>query len=329
MIVCHANHLARQGHQVTIMAAVVESVFPLDPHVSLVRIGNGMKYGTVLNAVSSRFDHDLVIADIIAMAFLLSMRNAPRVVYFAQDYDESYYANPMARWFIRFLYRYAFSVQRIRTIAVSNYLVTLFRQRFGHTAHLCENGIDTSVFHPGHDLAGKEPRAPFRILLLARSDYRKGFDCALRVVENLWKRGRHFEIWTVGEKGWEREIPFPCREFGYVGDSALASIFRSVDMFLYPSRHEGFPLMPLEAMSCGCPVVTTTAVPYARDGENALVAPIEDVSILVEKVLQLVESASLRSVIREKGMEFSRHHTLEDSCQTFERILLTMCAPHA
>jgi glycosyltransferase involved in cell wall biosynthesis len=44
---------------------------------------------------------------------------------------------------------------------------------------------------------------------------------------------------------------------GYIEDEELAQLYTSATMFVYPSLYEGFGLPPLEAMQCGCPVITS------------------------------------------------------------------------
>ncbi|GAB4296151.1 MAG: hypothetical protein Fur0034_05200 [Desulfuromonadia bacterium] len=328
MIVTHANHLAQSGHQVTIMTTMFDSVFALHPRVHLVTGGHGSKLNTLLKGMLTRFDHDVIVADIIVMAAALATRNRRNIMYFAQDYDESYYSSPILKLFIRLVYRFAFSLLEIRTIVVSSHLQSLFQQKYHAASFLCENGIDTSRFYPDREKIENDSDRTARVLLLARSDHRKGFDVARNVIKNLEGYFDRLEIWTVGEMGLIHDAPIPCRDFGYVPEETLRKIMSSVDLFLYPSRHEGLPLMPLEAMACGCPVVTTTAVPYAREGENSLVAPIGDVQELAKRVIRLVESESLRSEMGRKGIEFARHYSLERCCRTFEQILLDSVSTH-
>lgn len=44
---------------------------------------------------------------------------------------------------------------------------------------------------------------------------------------------------------------------GYIEDEELTQLYTSATMFVYPSLYEGFGLPPLEAMQCGCPVITS------------------------------------------------------------------------
>ncbi len=46
---------------------------------------------------------------------------------------------------------------------------------------------------------------------------------------------------------------------GYVSDRELADLYRSAELFIYPSLYEGFGIPPLEAMACGCPVIVSRA----------------------------------------------------------------------
>ena len=44
---------------------------------------------------------------------------------------------------------------------------------------------------------------------------------------------------------------------GYVDDADLAALYSGAQWFVYTSQYEGFGLPPLEAMQCGCPVITS------------------------------------------------------------------------
>ena len=44
---------------------------------------------------------------------------------------------------------------------------------------------------------------------------------------------------------------------GYIDDEDLAPLYSGAEWFVYTSEYEGFGLPPLEAMSCGCPVITS------------------------------------------------------------------------
>lgn len=319
MIALHSSHLARCGHDVVIMTNVVDTVFSLDEKVRVVPIKFKGKLGTLFSAVVQKCDADLVIADIIPIACFLYLRSWRKVVYFAQDYDESYYGSPLLKGLIRLLYYIGLSLCRIPTIAVSHQLAGLLLKRFKANVFVAENGVDTKVFYPDPDpelIAAKGNRKA--VLLLSRSDQRKGFDIARTVIDRLSKTHANiFEVWMVGEKCTDIFEGVVHRDFGYVGEEKLRQIMSSADVFLYPTRHEGFGLMPLEAFACRCPVVTTEAVPYAQDGLNALVTPIGDVTNLAVKVGLLLGDCKLAETLSAEGEGFAVGHSLCKALETF------------
>jgi glycosyltransferase involved in cell wall biosynthesis len=62
---------------------------------------------------------------------------------------------------------------------------------------------------------------------------------------------------------------------GYVSDADLIALYRTTELFVYPSIHEGFGLPVLEAMSCGAPVIGSnrTSVPEIIGRDDALFDP--------------------------------------------------------
>jgi glycosyltransferase involved in cell wall biosynthesis len=330
MIVVHASNLAAKGHEVVIKTNQLRTVFELDDRIRVEPLKYPGKLGTLASALVEKHRADLVIADIIPLACLLAIRNRTRTLYFAQDYDESYYASWIQKFFIRILYFIGLRVLKCQAVAVADHLAATFRQRFGAGSIVVENGVDTSIFYHDPDpelLAAKGGRRA--LLLFSRSDPRKGFDLAAQVVANLLQQSEQFEIWTVGEACVDQFLAREHRDFGYVDENRLRRIMSSADLFLYPTRHEGFPLMVLEAFACRCPVVTTTAVPYARHEENALVASIGDVAGLAGLVSELLSDERLRQSITVQGSRFAADHSLDMSKLSFEATLNSFCRKDA
>ena len=322
MFLFHANRLAEAGHDVTLYCNTKESVFSINPGLHLQKIPWPGKAGTILFGLLCKFAADIVVADIIPLAVALSMRNH-RVTYFAQDLDTSYYTSPLLIALMRFLLRWGMGGKNIPTLAVSATLAEELRLLTGKACKVIPNGIEQTVFYPEPSealIAGKKGK--MAVLLHARSDQRKGFDLAGQVIHNLLQKGAPpFVIWTVGEHTGDTFKDSEHRDFGYVDEQQLRQIMSSADIFLYPSRHEGFGLFPLEAMACGCAVVTTSAVPYARHGENALVAPVEDCATLEKQVFELLHDPTTCSRLRQAGKNLARQYSSAESARHFGQAL--------
>ncbi|MGE0917094.1 glycosyltransferase family 4 protein [Trichlorobacter lovleyi] len=323
MIVTHANHLVSLGNDVCFMTSAVDTVFTLDPRITITLLSPPHKPGTILSALTSMIAADLIIADIIPIACCLFFRNHSKVVYFAQDYDESYYSSLFLKGIMRCCYFLGLALFRIPVIAVSRTLADILKQRFSAQVTVAENGVDTTVFFSDpmpNLIAMKGGRRA--LLILSRGDWRKGFDCAQSVVHRFAETSYiPFEIWTVGESCVGLFPGCTHHHFGYVDEEQLRQIMSSADVLLYPTRHEGFGLMPLEAMACGCPVVTTTAVPYVVHGDNALVTQIENCQMLVEYLQELLVDDTLRHHVTESGRRCAAQHTLSDATRQFAKVL--------
>jgi len=74
-------------------------------------------------------------------------------------------------------------------------------------------------------------------------------------------------------------------------------------------------------MACGCPVVTTRAVLYVKDGENALVTEIEDTDILKEKLEGILRDDLLREKMQKNGFKTATKYDLKKSRGSFEKII--------
>ena len=92
------------------------------------------------------------------------------------------------------------------------------------------------------------------------------------------------------------------RFLGYIPDETLAVLYRSAEVFVFPSLYEGFGLPPLEAMASGTPVVTSnvSSLPEVTGGAAVLVDPY-DVGSIVDGVRRVLTDPSLAAELRRKG----------------------------
>jgi glycosyltransferase involved in cell wall biosynthesis len=97
------------------------------------------------------------------------------------------------------------------------------------------------------------------------------------------------------------------RSLGFVPDEQLPELYRAADVFVYPSLHEGFGLPPIEAMACGCPVVTSSRGALAEViGEAAVIIEPEDAHSIANQLRLVAGVEGVRNRLRTVGLEHAR-----------------------
>ncbi len=153
------------------------------------------------------------------------------------------------------------------------------------------------------------------VFALGGMDPRKNTEMVIRKFIEL-KREHSIEekLVIAGIPNW-RETPFidilkgsDYRDdfifLDYVSEEDLALLYNAASVFLYPSLYEGFGIPPLEAMSCGVPVITsnTTSIPEVV-GDAAIQIDPANGQELKAAIIRLTNDLRFRDVLIKRGLE--------------------------
>ena len=103
-----------------------------------------------------------------------------------------------------------------------------------------------------------------------------------------------------------------------IPDNDLALIYKSADVFVFPSLYEGFGYPPLEAMTCGTPVVVSSnsSLPEVV-GEAGLYIDPHNPQDIADKVFQIISSPSLAEKLRKLGLDQAKKFTIEKMIEKY------------
>ena len=176
------------------------------------------------------------------------------------------------------------------------------------------------------------------LLAVGTIEPRKNLATLVRAFEEVWRErpGSALRLVVAGGRGWLSGPLFESIErspargrvvlAGYVSDEQLRALYSACAAFVYPSLYEGFGLPPLEAMSCGAPVVAgdTPAVAEVTGGAARLFDP-RDAGRLARLLLELLDDGAARRALSEAGLrraaQFSWDNTARATLDVYAEAL--------
>lgn len=139
----------------------------------------------------------------------------------------------------------------------------------------------------------------------------------------------------AGDKGWLYQPVFEAIAearhgdrilyVGHVSDIEAVALFNFAELFVFPSLYEGFGLPPLEAMQCGCPVITSnvSSIPEVV-GDAAIQINPESVDELASAMGKVLSSGDVRVELRQLGLarasEFSWDKCARETLEVYREV---------
>jgi len=129
---------------------------------------------------------------------------------------------------------------------------------------------------------------------------------------------------AVAQSPYARDICCP----GFVSDADLPIWYRAADVFVYPSLFEGFGMPPLEAMACGCPVISSGAGALAEVvGDAAVVIDPLKPAALVRELGRLAADPAARAELRRVGSARARRFSWRTNAEATVQVYAEACSP--
>jgi glycosyltransferase involved in cell wall biosynthesis len=225
----------------------------------------------------------------------------------------------------------AFVSRRLdRRIAVGEQAARLAEQALNLPAHsvgTIYNGLPN-----GPDRLVRPPSTEMVAGTLARLDRIKGLDVLLDAIAALDVR-----LVIAGEGPERGALERQAAALGerdrvqFVGwrDDSRAFL-DGIDVFVLPSRNEGFPLSIIEAMFAGRPVVATRVGSVDEavvDQETGLLVPADDVDALRSAIVTLADDPDRRDLMGTNGRQRAlEHFSISKMASSFDALYDDLCS---
>jgi glycosyltransferase involved in cell wall biosynthesis len=205
--------------------------------------------------------------------------------------------------------------------------------------HVILNGIDHTRFCPGDRLQARaeaqrrwQLNAPFFLYVSRLEHPAKNHVRLIEAFSRFKAQTQSPWLLVLGGSDWHgaeaihaaaqaspaaRDIRFP----GFVSDADLPTLYRAADAFVYPSLFEGFGFPPIEAMACGCPVISSGRGSLAEIvGDAALIVDPEQVDDLAGNLARVAIDETLRRQLIEAGFQNARRFDWQSNARAVLKV---------
>ncbi|MFH1985118.1 MAG: glycosyltransferase [Pseudomonadota bacterium] len=190
-------------------------------------------------------------------------------------------------------------------------------------------GIDVARFHPKHrngvlrDVYGIRENLSF--LYVGRVSKEKNLDLLAQAFRDLAARLPDIHLVVAGDGPYLPEMKtllrgLPVTFTGYLSGDALAALYASCDVFVFPSTTDTFGNVVLEAQASGIPVIVTDVggpVENVVAGETALVVPGNDLKALTSAMSDLAADGERRRLMGRRARASMAHRGFDGAFMQF------------
>jgi glycosyltransferase-like protein len=220
-------------------------------------------------------------------------------------------------------------------LVVSKYWRGWLKENYGITAEITYNGINAERFSRANgDTIRKKLglRNSQVILFIGGLEPRKGLEYLIFAMEQVIKRHPNAKLVAIargglverGESAWFRmligrlRLKEQVKLIEFIEEEEVPQYYAAADVYVMPSRMEGWGIGLMEAMAAGKPVIATRAggIPeLVAHGKNGLLVEPGDISALAEALCQLLDSRKLRKKLGKNGIETVKKYSWEKTAK--------------
>ncbi|HNW55872.1 MAG TPA: glycosyltransferase family 4 protein [bacterium] len=212
----------------------------------------------------------------------------------------------------------------LKKIVISSGLKNLAENKFQEKiVGLVTNGIDLKIFQP---INPTRPNNPIKILMMNHELPKKGIEDGIEAYKIAKKINPNIELTMFGAYNLAEKFKKIVTDYYYKPtQEKIAELYSAADIFIWPSREEGFGLPPMEAMACGAAVLSTDTGAirdYAIPNTSVIIVPPRNPQKLAEELINLINKPNLRLSLGKEAQKNISQYSWNKSADKLEKILL-------
>lgn len=310
------NKFSEDGFDCTIaIREKIGNLLPqLDPRVTVVELAPTeiIQFIPKLSELISKENPNCVITafpdiGLLAWAAIKKSKHKPRLIHGIHDSHKSYSFNPgFSGWIRKYFFLLASKIIYLladELVAVSQGVSEELRNIFSireSKIHRIYNPIIPDDFKIKIKQHPKSSEDNVTIVSLGRLAYQKGFDLLIRAMAKVRSR-RKWILFIYGDGPENKNLNDLIDQLGLTNKIKLKGLtdnpfdsISSADLFVMPSRHEGFGNVLVEALACDIPVIAADCRHGPReilvDGEYGRLVETEDIDALADAISDFLEN---------------------------------------
>lgn len=213
----------------------------------------------------------------------------------------------------------SYNIKNTTNIVVASYLKKIVSQHTSNRIELIENGVDNTLYHIRKPI---EDRMPATVAMMYSKQEIKGSKYGLEALNLVKERIPELNVDLFGISSAPEGLPYWIK---YHRDpSNLCDIYNSNAIFISNSFTEGFGLVSVESMFCGCALVCTNIEghqEYAFEGKTALLTEVANPLQMANRICYLIENRNYCINLAQKGNAYVQTFSWENAVDKMEVVI--------
>ena len=213
----------------------------------------------------------------------------------------------------------SYKLMDLKLITTSDWLVGILDKEFDRESLQVYCCLNEKMFYPEPVFPRNDGKIRILLETTTQKTSWKGLDDAIKVLEDDKDFRSQIEVWTLsaddpkykGDKHWKSPSQDEIRQ-----------IYSSCDINLKMSWYEGWGLGPMQAMACGCAVVTSDNFginTYGKDGYNCLISENRDIEAARNNLKKLISDKKLRNKLIKNGLNINKEFVWDKEIDKLEK----------